>query len=221
MESLEITAPTVEKAIQRALAQLGLSREEVEVTVLNEGRRGLLGLGNEEAKIRVCPLAPAAENTIPVADTAKSILEQLLAKLEFTASVLPDTEFSASAENMDSTTIAFDIKGQDLGGLIGRRGQTLSALQYLVRLIANQQTKHWTPIIIDVEGYKKRRYEALRTLALHIAEQVKTKKTLFRLEPMPAFERRIIHLTLANHPDVTTQSIGEGELRRVVISLKT
>jgi spoIIIJ-associated protein len=95
--------------------------------------------------------------------------------------------------------------------------QTLSCLQYLVRIIIGQQKKVWLPIVIDVEGYKQRRCNALQTMALRIAEQVTQRKDRFALEPMPAFDRRIIHLALVDHPDVTTESSGEGEARRVVI----
>jgi len=117
----------------------------------------------------------------------------------------------------EATPIAFDIRGEDLGILIGRGGQTLSCLQYIVRLIIAHQTKSWLPIIIDVEGYKQRRYETLQALARRIAEQVTAKGVPFTLKPMTAYERRIIHLTLADHPDVATQSTDEGEARRVVI----
>jgi spoIIIJ-associated protein len=119
-----------------------------------------------------------------------------------------------------SPVIALDVTGGDLGILIGRRGQTLVALQYVVRLILAHQAEARVPVVIDVEGYKQRRYEALQALALRVAEQVKTKKRAFALEPMPAYERRIIHLTLAGDPDVTTESTGEGETRKVVITPK-
>ena len=211
MESLEISAKTVDEAIQRALEELGVSREEVEVTVLKEGRPGILGLGSEEARIRV---TPKKEDNI--AEAARSVLEALLNIMGVSASVVPQVRPSSEGEE-EAAPIAFDIKGEDLGILIGRRGQTLSCLQYIVRLIVAHQTKSWVPIIIDVEGYKQRRYEALQALAWRIAEQVKAKGTPFRLEPMSSYERRIIHLTLADHPDVTTQGVGEGEGRRVVI----
>jgi spoIIIJ-associated protein len=114
-------------------------------------------------------------------------------------------------------SISLNIEGDDLGILIGRRGQTLSCLQYIVRLIVGHQKKSWLPVIIDVEGYKQRRYQALQVFARQMAEQVNAKKMSFTLEPMPAYERRIIHLALADHKDVMTESIGQGESRRVVI----
>jgi spoIIIJ-associated protein len=144
-----------------------------------------------------------------VVEVAKGVLETILHLVGVSASVTPQATPAAS--------VNLEIKGEDLGILIGRRGQTLASLQYIVRLIVTRQTKAWTPIIIDVEGYKRRRYEALQALAWRIAEQVKSKGVPFALEPMPAFDRRIIHLALADHPNVTTQSSGEGEARKVVI----
>ncbi len=223
MENLEISAKTVEEAIQHALEQLGVSREEVNITVLKEGKAGILGLGSEEAKIRVELKTAHPETAEPgsdITETAKDVIEKLLAVLGVEASVsLPTGPVVEEVKGAVSPT-CFDIAGEDLGILIGRRGQTVAALQYIVRLILSQQTKSQVPIVIDVDGYKRRRYEALRNLALRMAEQVKTRKVPFTLEPMPAYERRIIHLALANHPDVTTQSIGEGETRKVVILLK-
>ena len=220
MENLEISARSVEKAIQQALEQLGIGREEVEVTILSEGKSGILGLGGEDARIRVRPLVskPVREND--VAETAKSVLEALLAVMGISASVMPSDKSSVEERGETPAPIALDVKGDDLGILIGRRGQTLACLQYIVRLIVAQQLKGWTPIVIDVEGYKQRRYQALQALAYRIAERVKVRKTPFPLEPMPAYERRIVHLTLAEDPDVTTQSIGEGEMRKVVVLLK-
>jgi len=217
MENLEMSGKTVEEAIQRALEELGASREEVKVTVLKEGRHGVLGLGAEEARIRVEPLVPTPENESAIADAAKGILEALLSLMGVAASVVPGAKPFVEGEGEATAPIAFDIKGDDLGILIGRRGQTLSCLQYIVRLIVGHQTEAWMPIIVDVEGYKQRRYEALQALAWRIAEQVKAEQAPFTLEPMSAYERRIIHLTLADDPEVTTQSTGEGEVRKVVI----
>jgi len=220
MEELEISAKTVEEAIQRALERLGVSRKEVEVTVIKEGRHGVLGFGAEEATVRVRPLMPTSKKKTDIAEIVKSVAEALLTRLGVIASIVPYVPPFAEGSDEAPAPIAFNIKGDDLGILIGRHGQTLSCLQYIVRLIVAHQTKAWLPIIIDVEGYKQRRCEALRTLAWRVAEQVKTREAPFTLKPMPAYERRIIHLTLAEHTDVTTQSIGEGEARRVVISPK-
>ena len=153
-------------------------------------------------------------------ERARGILEELLSLMGIEASITTSAEFPIEGESGMLSFDSLNIEGEDLGILIGRRGQTLSALQYVVRLIIFQQTQTKLPIIIDVEGYKRRRYDALRDLAWRIAEQVLLKKRPFTLEPMPAFERRIIHLTLANHPDVTTESTGVGEARKVVIMAK-
>ncbi len=145
-----------------------------------------------------------------LAEVAKQVLEALLAVMELDATVT----------KADAVPITLNINGEDLGILIGRRGQTLASLQYIVRLIVSHRAKTYLPIVIDVEGYKQRRYQALQALAYRIAEQVKVKRRPFALEPMPAYERRIIHLALADHPDVVTQSVGENEARKVVITPK-
>ena len=189
----------------------------MEVTVLSEGKAGILGLGAEEARVRVRPLVPAPGKESDTLEVAKDVLEALLSKMGVPASVTSRIQSPEVGETDATATIAFDIKGDDLGILIGRRGETLSCLQYMVRLIMAQQTKVWLPVFIDVDGYKQRRYEALRSLAFRMAEQVRVKRTPFTLEPMPAYERRIIHLTLADDPDITTESIGVGEARKVVI----
>lgn len=116
--------------------------------------------------------------------------------------------------------VVLDITGEDLGVLIGRQGEALASLEYITKLVVAGQLKSWLPLHVDVAGYKRRRSESLQRLALHLVEQVKLRKRPISLEPMPPDERRIIHLTLADHPDVTTHSIGEGDDRRVVISPK-
>ncbi len=153
-------------------------------------------------------------------ETARDILETLLDLMGVATVVTPVAEFTIDGDEGAEPTITLDVRGDDPGILIGRRGQTLSCLQYLVRIIVGHQTQEWPPIIIDVEGYKQRRFEALQAMANRIADQVKTRGVPFALEPMPAFDRRIIHLCLAGHPGVTTQSDGEGEMRKVVIHPK-
>jgi len=162
---------------------------------------------------------PIAKNDSDITEVAKDVLETLITLLGVAASVVLQVNPVAEGEE-EASSIILDIKGDDLGILIGRRGQTLSCLQYLVRIIVGHQTETWVPIIIDVEGYKQRRYKALQDLALRLAEQVQARKMPFTLEPMVAYERRIIHLTLADHADVITESTGEGEARRVVIRPK-
>jgi len=213
MKELEISGKTVDKAIQVALEQLGLSEDQVEVVVLKKGRSGVLGMGAEEARIKVKPLLVPGEKA-DVVKVAKEVMEALIKFMRITADV------SATQSATGELPVTLEIEGDDLGVLIGRRGQTLTSLQYIVRLIVAEKLKMWVPINVDVAGYKKRRYESLQNLALRLAEQVKRDRRLIMLEPMPADERRIIHLTLADHPDITTQSMGEGEVRKVAILLK-
>ena len=216
MESIEVSAKTVDEAIELALNQLGRRREEVEVTVIKEGKSGLLGIGAEEAMIEVRPLIQPNVEQEKLVEVAQTVLESLLRLMEVTATTelrQPSPEGAA----YDTAPITLDIRGNDLGILIGRHGQTLSSLQHIVRLIVAHQVKAWAPLTIDVEGYKQRRLEVLRELALHLAERAKYRRQPVTLEPMPANERRIIHLTLSDYPGVTTQSIEEGEARKVVI----
>ena len=154
-----------------------------------------------------------------ITEVARGVLEALLEKMGMAASVVPQAE-EVVAEGEAPAPVLFDIEGDDLGILIGRRGQTLACLQFILRLIVGHQTKTWLPIVVDVEGYKQGRFEKLQALACRLAEQVKDRREPFTLEPMPAYERRVIHLALADHPDVTTESIGLGEARKVVIRPK-
>jgi len=184
-------------------------------------------MGSEAARIRVEWLSSTAEPHVPepaapqseedVEQVAGEILQTLLDLMEVDCTIAPQSLQTTNGEETITLPVGFDVQGEDLGILIGRRGQALAALQYLVRLIVNHQLKAWSPIVIDVEGYKQRRAEALQALAVRMAEQVRSRRAPFTLEPMPAYERRIIHLALADHPDVTTESTGEGDARKVVI----
>jgi spoIIIJ-associated protein len=162
-----------------------------------------------------------SDNQQELYNTAKEVLENMLSLMGLSVSIFPSDEFTTADENGETTSIGLNIEGEDLGILIGRRGQTLVSLQYIVRIIVSHKMQVQIPIVLDVEGYKQRRCEGLRTLATRLAEQVKNRKTPFTMEPMSAFERRIIHITLANHPDVITESIGIGDGRKVVITPKT
>ena len=225
MDVLEISAKTVDEAIEEALAEMGVTREQVRITVLNEGKSGgLFGIGAEEARVRVERLSPQEAGAPPplAADVAKAAVEtlQTLLKLLEVEGTIVAASYPDEGGEPNAAPIAFNIEGDDLGILIGRRGLTLAALQYILRLIVGHQTKTWVPIIVDAEDYKARRHEALKALALRMADHVKTRGAPFTLEPMPAYERRIVHLALANNPDVFTESIGEGESRKVVIRPK-
>lgn len=189
----------------------------MEVSVVKEGKSGILGLGADQAVVRVTRLVPLSDQDQNMGEIVRDVLERLLDLMAVDGTVLLQDEPVIEQELGATTSIAFNIKGDDLGILIGRRGQTLSSLQYIVRLIVGHQTKIWEPVLIDVEGYKQRRYQGLQNLAQHMAEQVGAKGIPFTLEPMSPYERRIVHLALTDHPDVTTESIGQGEGRRVVI----
>ena len=205
MDTIEITAGTVEQAIEKAEARLGLSRDQFVVEIIREGRTGILGVGGREAVIRVNSTALPEEGAISL---VTEILDKLLG--------LMGVEGKVEVLSAD-VPLQLNVKGDDLGILIGRRGQTLGALQYVTKLMVVQRMKTWLPLTVDVAGYKKHRHESLQKLALYLAEQVKSRHRAVPMEPMPADERRVIHLALADHPDVRTESMGDGENRKVVI----
>lgn len=209
MEELEITAKTVEQAIEEAERQLGIGRDQFEVEVVRESKSGVLGVRGKEAVIRVNPLAPAEEDVVRV---ATEVLDTLLRLMGITARV---------EVLSDEIPIALNIEGDDLGILIGRRGQTLASLGHIAKLVVAARLKAWLPLNVDVAGYKRRRQDSLQRLALYLAEQVRSRHRAITMEPMPPAERRVIHLSLADYPDVVTNSIGEGENRKVVILLKS
>jgi spoIIIJ-associated protein len=157
------------------------------------------------------------EKQLEIFEAAKKVLEDLMQLLDLPSKVTLSEEFTVNGDDGELSSIGLNIEGEDLGILIGRRGQTMVSLQQIVRLIMSHKMDVKIPIVLDVEGYKQRRCESLRTLANRLADQVKTRRMPFTMEPMPAFERRVVHLALAHHPDVTTESTGEGETRKVVI----
>ena len=224
MKEVEISAKTVEEAIQQALEELGVSRDKVEVDVLSEGRHGVLGVGAEEAKIRVRALEAIPSETYlePVEqddliNITRDVLETMLSKMGATATVVHREEADIQEQEKAPAPVVFDAQGDGLGILIGRRGQTLACLQYIVRLIASHRMRASAFIVVDINGYKQHRYQSLKTLANRIAEEVEASGESFALEPMPAYERRIIHIALADHAGVTTESTSIGEARKVVI----
>jgi spoIIIJ-associated protein len=223
MDSLEVSAKTVDEAIAQALDELNTTREEVKITILSEGKSGgLFGIGAEEAKVKVERLIKITDIVAPseeIISIAAETLDKLVKLMEVDGQVVrADSPEEGGTGN--AATVAFNIEGDDLGILIGRRGQTLAALQYILRLIVGHQTATWVPIVVDAEDYKQRRHDALKSLALRMADHVKQRGAPFTLEPMPPYERRIIHMTLANHPAVFTESVGEAESRKVVIRPK-
>jgi spoIIIJ-associated protein len=150
-------------------------------------------------------------------DASKKVLEDLLKLMDLSSIVTMSEEFTVLGEDGETTSIGLNIEGDELGILIGRRGQTMVSLQHILRLIMSHKMDVKVPIVIDVEGYKQRRCEGLRSLAKKLADQVRLRKIPFTMEPMPAFERRVIHMALADNPGVITESTGEGEERKVVI----
>ncbi len=226
MEGVEADGKTVDEAIAKALEELGLDEAEVEVEVLSMGRSGILGIGGSGARVLVRPKAksaagPTAATAAPEAgdgtEVAVETLEQLLRLMSVDASVAvraPETP----GDGLGLVRAVLDISGEDLGILIGRRGNTLSSLQFLVNLMVSRKMKSRTAFGIDVEGYRRRREESLKGLALRMADRVKSTGQSITLEPMPPNERRIVHLALAKDNSVITVSIGEGETRKVAIT---
>lgn len=224
MEGVEADGKTVEEAVQKALEQLGLDETEVEIEVLSAGRSGILGIGGSEARVLVRPKSGVAPTTPGAAppigedmETAVDTLERLLELMNVDAAITvraPETP----GDGLGLAKAVLDISGEDLGILIGRRGNTLSSLQFLVNLIVSRKMKTRTAVGIDVEGYRRRREESLKGLALRMADRVKSTSQSVTLEPMPPNERRIVHLALAEDPNVITVSIGEGESRKVAIT---
>lgn len=203
-----VTAKTVEEAKNKAAAELGLAVEEIEFTVLEEGKRGFLGIGASDAKV-------SASYTVKGSDIAADFIRKIVAdvELELTVAVKPGSN--------DDTLITVD--GEGAGLLIGHHGETLDALQYLANLAANKKVKgekrEYTKITLDVEGYRAKREEALRALARRMAAKVVKGKKSVMLEPMNPYERRIIHSEVQGIEGVSTNSIGSENNRRVVMFL--
>lgn len=212
MEELEVGAKTVDEAIEQALDKLGLDRSEVEIEIISKGKAGIFGFGSEEAKVIVRRRGESADTD--VATLGKEVLSELLSLMNISATV------DVRQDVDEHTRVLLDVSGTDLGILIGRRGDTLSSLQYIVNLIASRKLMVNAGLTVDVERYRERRYESLRSLATRIADEVKSTDRSISLEPMPSNERRIVHLTLREHVDVFTQSVGHGEGRKVVVSPK-
>jgi spoIIIJ-associated protein len=227
VESLEITAKTVDEAIAKALAQLGKKRDEVDISILSEGSRGIFGIGGEEARILVSPrdiLVSPRETEAPspkptpaeVARVATEVVQNLLWGMGLDADVEVRQVSADAAQNGFAASV--NVVGEDLGILIGRRGETLSALQFITNLILGKRLRRWAKVQVDVESYRVRREQTLRGLAQRVAARVQETGLPFTMEAMPPNERRIVHIALADNPAVTTQSHGEGDQRRVVVS---
>jgi spoIIIJ-associated protein len=241
MAGVEASGKTLDEAIDKALDELGAERDEVKVDVLDEPKGGVLGVGAREARVRVRlltdpdPDEDADEPATPVAGEATSseagddaededeaevaalMLDKLLELMGIEADVsIRDVE--TPGDGLGMALAVLDVEGDDLGILIGRRGETLQSLQYLLNLMVARKLGQQHVFTIDVEGYRRRREGQLTKLAQRMADQVRRTRRPVMLEPMPPNERRIIHLSLAQDGQVTTSSVGEGEDRKVEIS---
>ncbi|MBM2826690.1 MAG: protein jag [Dehalococcoidia bacterium] len=187
---------------------------------MSEGRSGILGFGAENARVRVTPFREEqGVGDYSPSVIAKEIISDLLNAMGVQATVV-ETPIPADGVPPGVPAVAFDIRGDDLGMLIGRRGQTLASFQYIVTLMVNRRLRERTLVVMDVEGYRQRRFESLREMALRIAERVRASGRNIVLEPMSPAERRIIHITLQDQPDISTHSLGEGENRKVSIGIR-
>lgn len=236
MASVEASGKTVDEAIERALDELDATREDIEFEVLSEPKSGILGVGSSDARVRAWRIgegdAPAGADAAADGDAAAEdelieddaemaaqMLDHLLELMGITADVsIRDAETPGDGLGMAKAVL--DIEGDDLGLLIGRRGETLASLQYLLNLMVGRKLTEHATFTVDVEGYRRRRETQLNSLARRMADQVRRTRRPVTLEPMPPNERRIIHLTLAEDHEVETSSLGEGENRKVSISLK-
>ena len=239
--TLEIIAPSVEEAVEKGLDQLGLPRDAVSIEVLDEGKDGFLGIGNRKVRVRLSiaeelptedrkekkgsPTPIHIENEVfddPLEEAkvkAERIVKILLHNMKITADVT--SRILEPEDENDRTMVLIEITGKDLSILIGRRAETLNSMQYITSLMLNQEMGNWMPLMIDVQGYRFRRERQLRQLARRLADQVVQTGRKQVLEPMPANERRLVHLELRYHPFVTTESIGEGSNRKATIFLKS
>jgi len=234
--SVEATAPTVDDAIDAALDQLGLDEDQVELEVLSEGGDGT------PARVRATARADIAVNgdTDPdegddelaaaiqldeepaewdenLATAGREIVEDLLDYMGFPGDV---DVLRAGKENGTPTLVMAVVDGESMGALIGRRGETLQAFQFIAQLLVNRRVGHWTRVLLDVEGYRSRRERYLKDTALRAAEKAMRYREAIELDPMIPSERRIVHLALATHEYVNTHSEGEGDNRRIIVEPK-
>lgn len=206
MEYIQISAKTVDDAITEALIQLGVTSEQLEYEVIEKGSAGFLGINSKKAIIR-------ARKKETLEDKVRSFLNEMFRAMNM--EVVVDLTYDETSKNMD-----IELKGTDMGILIGKRGQTLDAIQYLVSIVANKDSEEYIHVKLDTENYRKRRRETIENLAKNLAYKVKRTKKAVTLEPMNAYERRIIHSALQSDKYVSTYSEGEEPYRHVVVALK-
>lgn len=237
----EFLGSTVEDAIESGLQELGLSTDQVEIEVLDEGKKNLFKFSSRLARVRLHKIDAGSknENTLTAIENSdenprmvhdssfghdeeekakiREILDQIIKLMGFKVNV--ESILDQGSKN-HIQPLKFNIEGKDLSVLIGRKSETINAIQYITSLIAGNKLNRWVPIQVDVQKYRERREQELAKLAKRMADQVITTGRKQYLEPMPANERRIIHMTLREVKDIETKSIGEEPNRKVVISLK-
>lgn len=201
MKFVEKTGKSVEEALRLALIELDAGRDDVEYEIIEEGSKGFLGFGAKETKIRVTKKHNAA-------DIAKTFLASLLKEMNIDATIEAD---------LFDDNLSINMAGEDMAILIGKRGQTLDSLQYLVSLVVNKNRDDYVRVVLDTENYRMKRKETLENLAGKLAFKVKKSRKNVILEPMNPYERRIIHSALQNNPFVSTKSEGDEPFRKVVI----
>lgn len=206
MKFIEISGKTVEDAIESGLKELGIKKDKVDVDILDQGSKGIFGIGAKPARVKL-----TVKNDSEA--VAKVFLRDILDKMDIKAEI--------HIKDMDDT-LKVTLVGSDMGILIGYRGETLDSLQYLLSLVINRENSgdDYKKVILDTENYRKKREETLVRLANKLAYKVNKYNKSITLEPMNPYERRIIHSALQNHPYVTTHSEGEEPYRKVVIELK-
>ncbi|NLE43857.1 MAG: hypothetical protein GX620_03965 [Chloroflexi bacterium] len=243
VRTVESSGPDVEAAVSAGLAELGVDRDSVEVEVLDEGARGVFGLGARDAKVRLTRL-PAVDDSRPLeeapvaldvndeladeepelseedvdreAELGRETLMELLLLMGLSDAQV-DVYRAKPAPGESDPPLVLNVTGSGVESLIGHRGETLAALQRITRLIVGREVSDHVHLVVDVDSFKQKRELALRRLAQRLADQaVETARTVV-LEPMPPQERRIVHLTLRADPRVTTESVGEGDRRKVTI----
>jgi len=242
MEEIVMSARTVDEAIELALKELDVDRDEAEVEILSRGKTGFLGIGSEVARVRARKLSAGGAAPGTAAEPSATGGAAATAETETAETATADTDTAAgaatavvgrileaagvnvtrtlrTANDPETGGPIIDLAGEDSGLLIGRRGQTLQALQFLVNMIVRKDHEG-VRVVLDVENYRQRRESSLRDMAVKVAERVAQTNRGITLEPMPPADRRIIHTTLTDHPGVTTESTGEGEGRKVMVMPK-
>ena len=209
MQERLMSARTVEEAIELALKELDVDRDEAEVEILSRGKAGFLGIGAELARVKVTKISEGRTAASTAVEAISRILEHAGVNVSRTL---------RAANDPDSGGPVIDLEGEDSGLLIGRRGQTLAALQFLVNMIVRKEFGDGVRVVLDVEHYRQRREASLRDMATKVASRVVQSSRSVTLEPMNAADRRIVHTALTDYAGVTTESSGMGEDRKVTIS---